>query len=106
MYQSLEAFERKLAEGKALPSSEEGCDDLLKELSALEKEKSDKAPAVEGLLKTLEEVDALSDVMETQCFQEEKANVEKRWDRVKNEVSSKDLTASYLHTYAAMMKIV
>ena len=92
MYQCLEALERKLAEGKPLPSSEEGFDDLLKELSALEKEKNDKTPAVEELLKTLEEVDGLSDVMETQCFEEERADLGKRWGRVKDEVSSKDLS--------------
>ena len=90
VYQSLEALERKLAEGKPFPSNEEGFDDLLKDLAALEKEKSDKAPAVEDLLKTLEEVDGLSDVMETQCFQEERADVGKRWERVKEEVSSKN----------------
>ena len=91
VYQCLEALERKLAEGKPLSSSEEGFDDLLKELSALEKEKNDKTPAVEELLKTLEEVDGLSDVMETQCFEEERADLGKRWGRVKDEVSSKDL---------------
>ena len=92
VYQCLEALERKLAEGKPLPSSEEGCDDLLKELSALEKEKNDKTPAVEELLKTLEEVDGLSDVMETQYFEEERADLGQRWGRVKDEVSSKDLS--------------
>lgn len=101
VYQSLEALERKLAEGKPIPSSEEGFDDILKELTALEKEKNDKAPAVEDLLKTLEEVDGLSDVMETQCFQEERADVGRRWERVKDEVSSKH----HLSTYIAMVTI-
>ena len=102
MYQCLEALERKLAEGKPLPSSKEGFDDLLKELSALEKEKNDKTPTVEELLKTMEEVDALSDVMETQCFQEERADLGRRWERVKDEVSSKDLSSMYLHMYIRM----
>ena len=104
MYQCLEALERKLAEGKPLPSSEEGFDDLLKELSALQKEKNDKTPAVEELLKTLEEVDGLSDVMETQCFEEERTDLGKRWGRVKDEVSSNDLslTCMYVRMYVRM----
>ena len=89
VYQSLEALERKLAEGKPLPSTEEGFEDLLKELAALEREKSDKTPSVEDLLKTLEEVDGLSDVMEAQCFLEERSDVSRRWERVKDEVSNR-----------------
>lgn len=101
VYQCLEALERKLAEGKPLPSTEEGFDDLLKELSALEREKNDKASFVEDLLKTLEEVDGLSDVMEPRCFQEERADVGRRWERVKEEVSSRDCSA--LVVYAAVV---
>ena len=101
MYQSLEALERKLAEGKPLPSTEEGFEDLLKELAALEREKSDKTPSMEDLLKTLEEVDGLSDVMEAQCFLEERSDVSRRWERVKDEVSNRGCFA--LDSYRAVV---
>ena len=85
-HQAMETWERKLAEEKPIPSSQDAIDLLAKELADLQRDVSEKTPSIEAHLALLGSTDEFSDVVDISGFVKERSGLEKRWNRIKLEV--------------------